>query len=190
MWLQEAKLLVRRRHCSAPVDQGSALGQECFDHSRRFDRSRHHEQMSVVDQLEPGFWNEPRENAVVDWRHQRIVLLHQDQGRLPQRPDPRQTSPPRHCQKLEPIADMGLVRKRLWVSCDQVRVVSERAAVDFCRYASHVGAVDVAARCRELPDRRESARYHDCARRRCRQYQPSAHIVLLMGELLSNHTTP
>jgi hypothetical protein len=69
-----------------PRPTGSAFGEECFDHSRRFDRSGQHEQVSVVDHLESGFWNEPRENAAVDRRHQRIVLPHQDQGRLPQRP--------------------------------------------------------------------------------------------------------
>ena len=85
--------------------------------------------MSVVDHLEPGIWNEPRENAPVDWRHQRIVLPHQDQGRLPQRPEPRRTGPPGHGQKLEPIAHVGRVRKRLRVPCDEVRVVSNRAFI-------------------------------------------------------------
>ena len=55
--------------------------------------------LSVVDHLERGFWNEPCEDAAVDWRHQRIILPHQAQ-----RPEPRQTGPPGHRQKLEPIA--------------------------------------------------------------------------------------
>jgi hypothetical protein len=72
--------MVRRSHCSA-TDQGSAFGEECFDHSRRFDRPCQHEQMPVVDHLEPGIRDEPRENAAVDLAHQRREDALKDENR-------------------------------------------------------------------------------------------------------------
>ena len=61
----------------------SLVAEECFDRHCCFDRPRHHEQVSVIDHLQSGIWNEPRQNATVDRRHQRIIPSHQHQGRLP-----------------------------------------------------------------------------------------------------------
>jgi hypothetical protein len=42
------------------------LVEERFDRPCRFDRLRHHEQMSVIYHLQSGIWNEPRQNAAID----------------------------------------------------------------------------------------------------------------------------
>jgi len=48
----------------------SMVAKECFDRHCCFDRPRHHEQVSIIDHLQSGIWNEPRQNAAVDRRHQ------------------------------------------------------------------------------------------------------------------------
>src|SRR5215510_4297832 len=88
----------------------SLVAEECFDRRCCFYRSRHHEQVSIIDHLQSGIWNEPRQNAAVDWRHQRIILSHQHQSWLPQRREPRQTGPPGHRQKLVQIAEVGCTK--------------------------------------------------------------------------------
>src|SRR5262249_59928441 len=93
-------------------------------------------------------------------------------------------------QKLEQIAEPGHAKHRLRVRRDEFRVAPERPAVDFGGYAAHVVAVDVTPRCRELPHHGGSAGYHDRARRGRRQYELSACVAVLMGELLSDPAAP
>src|SRR5215831_4908414 len=94
---------------------------------------------------------------------------------------------------LEQIAEPRHAKHRLRVCHDELWVAPERPAVHFGGYAAHVVVVDVAPRCRELPDHGGFARYHDRARRGRCQYELSACVAMLMGELLSDpapHETP
>ena len=79
-------------------------------------------------------------------------FAHQHQGWLPQRREPRQTGPAAHRQKLVQIAELGRAKHRLRVRRDELRVAPERPAIDFGGNVAHVVRVDVAPRCRELPD--------------------------------------
>jgi hypothetical protein len=73
---------------------------------------------------------------------------------------------------------------------NQVRILAEGAAVNLRSDSAHETFVNVPPRRRDLPQHPRTAGHHDRPRRRRGQHELSAHIVVLMGELLRNPATP
>jgi len=73
---------------------------------RGFPGHRDDEQMAARHHFEPGIRYEPGQDLPVHHRHDRIVVAHDDEGRLAQGVQPQETRPTRHGQQLVEIAEI------------------------------------------------------------------------------------
>ena len=105
----------------------------------------------------------------------------QSQGRLVQ---------PCHRHDLIEVSAAARSAHGFGVGFDELRVLAEGAAVNLRSDSAHETLVDVPPRRRHLPQHPRTAGHHDRPRGRRRQHELSAHIVVLMGELLRDPAAP
>src|ERR1700729_4338305 len=167
-----------------------SFGQELLNDRRRFDRARHQKQMTVIKNFEAGVRHEARHHMCVDDWDDGVVGPGQNERWLLQRPKPRQAGPTCHRHDLIEVSAAARSTHRFGMGFDELRVLAEGAAVNLLSDTAHEALVDVSPRRRHLPQHPRTAGHHDRPRRRRRQHELSAHIVVLMGELLRNPAAP
>jgi hypothetical protein len=95
-----------------------------------------------------------------------------------------------HGEKLVKIAKSICARHGLRVLGDELRILPEIAAINPRGNRAHEFLVEIATGRCELPKHGRSARHHDRAWRRRREYELSAHLGVLMSKLLRHTAAP
>src|SRR4029077_3997759 len=156
----------------------------------RFDRAGDEEQMPVIDHSKLRFGDASRQDFAIDGWNQRIVPAHEDEGRLPYRPKPRQAAPTGHREELVEVAQAARASHGAGMPSDQFWVLAKQPTIDLRGDLAHVFPVKIAPGRRHLPHDRGTPRNHDRAGGGRGEHEPPAPSWMLMRELLRQAAAP
>lgn len=116
---------MRVHHCPLPF-----LLEEFHDDRRDSFGPGNQEQMPVVDDVQLGVGNSPRQHAHVDQRDQRVVVAGQHQGRLVDLVQPVDAGPAEASEQLPVVAQLARRADLAGMFGGEVGIAAERAAIN------------------------------------------------------------
>ena len=146
--------------------------------------------MSPVDDVEPRTGNQARHDSGIDGWNDRVVVASQDQGWLTEPMQPEQAGPAHTCQQLPVIPETVRRSDQVRIRTSEVGPLAEYTAIEGRGNAGQVRWLQVPARTQQFGEDTGPARNRDRARRGRHQHQAAATLRVLVGELLSQPSTP